>query len=423
MKNTQIKKIASNSRDILSFFFPKKMNVRSNRNVFDKKFVVAVIPTYRPLQSTYDLAFDIIRYHKNTHVIVVDDSTPLTKENRESVSVLRKLKTLAKSNKNLTILRTPENRLKAGALNFGIEFAGTFKKKPDAVLTFDDDVIITSTTIPNMINALYSRANLGVVCSVSRVKNKHENILTRLQALEYHSFNVAKIADDGFLKGPLVMQGMLSAFRYSAIKKVKGFKPGHLIEDYDITARIKKAGWQAGIAYNAVAWTYVQETLPKLWKQRVRWSYGGIGVVKQFWRDTYTVFQDLVGHSLFVALVILIIASFAVANNQIANPILVAGLIIVSIIQFIISFWFNLFIMFDYDEKDLVDWIIKFSVLPEFIYSNILTLVLIGSYLFFVFNAASNRLVKLLPNLSKAQTAILGVFEKFGYSVSWGTRK
>jgi len=43
-----------------------------------------------------------------------------------------------------------------------------------------------------------------------------------MQGLEYHSFNVSKIADNGFVSGPLVMQGMLTAFRMSLLEQTDG---------------------------------------------------------------------------------------------------------------------------------------------------------------------------------------------------------
>lgn len=404
------------------FFVPKRSKYKTFKDILALKKTIAIIPTFCPSPITYKLVADLLNWHPELEVIVVDDSTPLTYKNRKSVNVLNNLKKLAGKNKRLKLLRTPQNKLKAGALNFGIEYIQKQNKNPHVIVTFDDDVAINKDTLLHVVSSLYGRPHVGVVCSMSKVRNKNVNILTRLQALEYHGFNITKIADDGFLYGPLVMQGMLSAFRYEAIKQVNGFTTGHLIEDYDITVRIKQSGWHAGIASSAMAWTDAPHTLSQLWKQRVRWSYGGIGVVKNSWRSTYTVFQDLVGHALFLVLFALIIASFVIPNNEIASPAIITALVIIAVLHFVISFSFNVLTLITYPERDKFDWIIKLSILPEFIYSNILTLILLGSYIYFVFNSASKRLVKVSPKLKKFQTAGLNVFQKLGYSMAWGTR-
>ncbi len=414
--------IRSAAHHTARFFVPKRKITKNDAINFSDKTIVALIPTYKPTTSTYRLANNLFKWHSNIHVIVVDDSTPINYKNRKSLGVLSRLKLLSRKEKRVKVLRTPQNRLKAGALNFGLMYIRTRKIKPNVVITFDDDVIINRKTLPEMVRALYADSKIGCVCSLCRVKNKNKNVLTRLQALEYQGFNITKIADDGFLRGPLVMQGMLTAFRYKAMRQVKGFTPLHLIEDYDITARIKQAGWHAAIAARAEAWTYVPEHFADLWRQRVRWSFGGIGVVFSFWKSLYTVFQDLVGHLLYLSLLFLIIASFIVPNHMNVPPLLVQALIFVALVQFLLSFGFNIVMMKSYDERDRFDWLLKISILPEFIYSNMLSLVVLGSYLFFVFNLLTRRIKNTgsLPGRLKDLGAKM--FNKLGYSLAWGTR-
>lgn len=401
-----------------NFFVPAQINRQLLQKQTGKRIAV-LIPTYCPTDQTYELITSILRWHPDALVVAIDDSTPLVTENLPS---LEKIKRIAVYKRNCIYLRTPTNTLKAGALNYGIQYLEKLVKKPEIVFTFDDDVEINEHTLPAMIETLFSEETVGAVCSKALVKNKKANLLTRLQALEYHNFNITKTADNGFLLGPLVMQGMLSAFRYSALSQIKGFTNMHLIEDYDITARLKFAGWQVKMAGQALAWTLVPEKFEVLWKQRVRWTYGGIYIVRQFWKSVPIIFQDLIGHFLFLGLVALIAASFILKINEPENPTLIFILLTISAIHFVFGLLFNVITLLSYSNRDRLDWVIKLTLLPEFLYYTVLSLVLLGAYFFYLYNLIGLALVKRVKYLSTPFKWGLALFQKFGYSSTWGTR-
>ncbi len=413
-----LKKLAESP---VSFFIPKHQNLKVSKEFLDKKIVAAIIPTYKPKMITYRLIKNMTKWYPDMMIVVVDDSTPSSCKN---FKIIKKIKQLARLNTRVTYLRTPVNRLKAGALNYGFDYVSiALEQKPHIVITLDDDVILTRKTIRAMIKSLYSEVTMGAVCTLAKVKNKNVNLLTRLQAFEYHNFNITKISDNGFLKGPLVMPGMLTAFRYAAIREASGFTTGHLIEDYDLTAKLKSKGWQVSIAKDTEAWTMVPEDLGSLWKQRVRWVYGGLTVLRNYWKNIPTVFQDLFGHFLFISLFTLVIFSFIFARSYNGNPTLILLLLILSVINFLAANAFNLLTFLTYSQKDRVDWIIKLSLIPEFIYSNFLTLVLLGTYLFFVYNKLLGTLSRKVNFILKIYKVGLVFFGKAGYSLSWGTRQ
>lgn len=411
------KRIAEES---VHFFAPKKDIVDLDPTKFENKKVAVLIPTHGPSGLTYNLLLAMMNWHPNVVLVVIDDCTPETKKN---LVTLTKIRELAKQNNNLTYLRTPYNELKAGALNFGIDYVMSLAKKPDVIFTFDDDVIINQNTIPQMVATLFSDDSVGAVCSEVRVINKNTNTLTRLQALEYHNFNITKIADNGFLKGPLVMQGMLTAFRASAMQQLGGFTKGHLIEDYDITARLKDHGWKVKIAQKAIAWTHVPETVEALWKQRVRWISGGLQVLGQFWKKAEVVYQDLLGHVFFVTLLALIIMSFFyVRSSDASNPETVTILFVLSLFNFFVAFIFNIVSLALYKDADFKDWAIKTLIIPELIYSNILSLILLGSYFFILYSKVFKPLANKVGIFSKPYNWGLAAFNKAGFSSQWGTR-
>jgi len=389
---------------------------------YEKISVSAIIPTYKPGHLTLRLVEDLARWNPNIDIYLVDDSTP--EGYPESNMVFTRA--VAVSDR-VMLLRTPVNTLKAGALNFGLKhiFAEERQNWPDVVLTLDDDILISQGTVKNLVMELMSVEELGAVCSQCRVLNKNKNLLTRLQSLEYLGFNATRLADEGFFRGPLVMHGMLTAFKAEALRTVRGFAEGHLIEDYEITTRLKTAGWSVKSAIDSEAWTVVPETFGKLWKQRTRWSYGGITVIDNV-KYLPSVIQDLIGHATFWATIImldiLIVGSLLGAGSGV-SPEIPYAIIALSVFQLAIWYVFQLWLMGLYKDKDAYDWLIRASLVPEFIYANVLTLVLVGSYFFLFFNILTRSVTRRSSLLTRNIVAGgRAFFRACGYSKGWGTR-
>ena len=409
--------VVTRESDLKSFILPKrypKIPV-----AYERLHITAIIPTYKPERLTVKLVASIVEWNPNVRIVVVDDCTPI--EYREGAALFEKI---ASFSEKVTVLRTPVNKMKAAALNFALQqiFARRDAAMPDVILSLDDDVVITPSTVERLVSELMAQSNLGAVCSQCRVLNKNANLLTRLQGLEYLGFNATRLADEGFYRGPLVMHGMLTAFRVSALKEAGGFAEGHLIEDYEITTRLKSNGWSVKLALGAPASTVVPETFYDLWRQRTRWSYGGITVVTKTARLS-SVLQDVIGHSVFFATLVMI-ALMALFQGSDHVPLGIARTVIVlSFVQLALWYGFQLWVMRLYREKDARDWLIRISLLPEFVYTNILTMILVGSYLFLVFNVLT-RSIKRGGSLVARRLVAMGtaLFALCGYSESWGTR-
>lgn len=398
------------------FVFPEEYR-STYFDIFTVKIAV-IVPTYKPGPLTATLVGDIVRHNPGVHVYVVDDCTPSSYTEASSIFT-----SIASNGKAVTLLRTPVNRLKAGALNYALHVIDRepLKLRPEVIITLDDDVVINEHTIRNLVIELMRYKKVGAVCSQCFVYNRTKNLLTRLQSLEYQGFNATRLADEGFLGGPLVMHGMLTAFRRTALESVKGFREKHLIEDYDITARLKERGWHVKSAVNARAWTLVPETLGALWRQRARWFYGGMMVVSSMKKLT-PVMQDVIGHGVFIVTIILINALLFFRGEGVPHAV-ADWILLLAFLHLGVWYSFQMWLMHLYREKDVYDWILRGTVVAEFVYSNIMTLVLIGSYLFFGFNLLARRVLELRNgHLSLIVERGRRVFLDFGYTEGWGTR-
>lgn len=361
---------------------------------------------------------DLLRYNPKLHIVVVDDSTPPGYES--SMLVLEHFRSLAP---RVTLLRTPQNKLKAGALNLGVAhlLARKGPHTPAVILTLDDDVVVAPETIASMVDELLGDPGLGAVCSHCAVLNKNKNLLTRMQGLEYVGFNAIRLSDRGFMRGPLVMHGMLTAFRVRALRQAGPFAEGHLIEDYEMTTRVKALGWDVRAAMGAPAWTEVPERLRDFWRQRTRWSLGGVQVVMAT-PDRTAVLQDVLGHGVFIATLAVLALLFLSSADSMVPWWFSAIIISLSCVQLISWYGLQLYLMRWYREKDAWDWLLRASLIPELLYSNIMTLVLLGSYAFVCFD----RLARYSMNWGSVGAgitrAVYAAFRAIGYSGHWGTR-
>ncbi len=397
-----------------NFLIPTQ--TQGTHKVFEPN-VSAVVPTYKPGATALRLVEDLLYHNPKLSVVVVDDSTP--HEYAPSVLVLERLRSLGP---RVTVLRTPSNKLKAGALNLGLShlLARKGPHTPPVVLTLDDDVVIAPQTVQRLVEALLSNPKLGAVCSACRVLNKNTNLLTRLQGLEYVGFNAIRLGDQGFLYGPLVMHGMLTAFRVRALRQAGRFMEGHLIEDYEMTTRLKSIGWHVRGVLDAPAWTEVPERLGGFWRQRTRWSLGGVQVVLAAGKPV-AVLQDILGHVMFVATLAMLMVLMLVDGGG-APSLLLQVLIVLSVAQFISWYALQLWLMRWYKEKDAWDWLLRVSIVPELLFSSIMTVVLLGSYAYMGFALLARGLGRL--GSVGVGIAKLGItlFAKLGYSGGWGTR-
>lgn len=154
---------------------------------------------------------------------------------------------------------------KSAAVNLALARAtGEFVINVDCDCTFDRHAI------KNILAPLTDPA-VGAVSGNIVVRNARENLVTAFQAIEYLiTISQGKQAAD--LTGQVsCVSGAFGAFRHAALLHVGGLDAGGG-EDLDVTLRLRKAGWRAVFAADALCYTDVPDTLNALVRQRFRWE-------------------------------------------------------------------------------------------------------------------------------------------------------
>lgn len=191
-------------------------------------------------------------------VVVVDDGS--TDGTYEEAAAYR--------GENVTVL-SRTNGGKHGALNFALSCA-----RGDVIIAVDADSVVEPTAISRAVGALQSDDDLGAVAGTVKVGNR-DGHLARMQALEYVvGINTLRRAFALF-DSVMVVPGCFGAFRREALDDVGGYDPDTVAEDFDLTVRLLKAGWNVHTT-DGVVTTEAPFSLGDLYRQRLRWTRGNI---------------------------------------------------------------------------------------------------------------------------------------------------
>jgi len=201
-----------------------------------------------------------IDYPKNRLIIrVIDDGS--TDRTWERVQVFQGIE-------NVYIMRK-ENGGKHTALNLAIETATT-----EYVGNLDADAFISKDTLKKIMWQFLSDPEMMAV-SPAVVIHDPKGFLEKAQDVEFNMFVLMKRALSS-LNGIHVSQGQFSIFRKKVFDDLGPYKNGHQNEDLEISYRMQVNGYKIGQCHDAYVHTMAMDTLPTLYKQRLRWTYGFI---------------------------------------------------------------------------------------------------------------------------------------------------
>ncbi len=174
-----------------------------------------------------------------------------------------------------------ENGGKFTAMNLALEHVGD----AEFVGFLDADSFVA----PDALREIVAGFTTGDTAAVTASMSIHEprTLLQRMQYAEY-TFSIMLRHVFSSINGLYVTPGPFSFYRYAALKDLGPFKHAYLAEDMEMAMRIQRAGLKIGNALRARVYTKGPATLPKLIKQRTRWTTG-------FIRNLFFDYRDLIG--------------------------------------------------------------------------------------------------------------------------------
>jgi len=168
-----------------------------------------------------------------------------------------------------------ENGGKASALNYGLIYA-----KGEIIVIVDADTIIGRNSLKEIVKGFQVDEHVAAVAGNIKVRNR-VNMITKCQALEYITgIQIVRRAFD-IVGSITIVPGALGAFRKSILVESGSYGKDTIVEDFDQTIKILKAGLITQGSTKATAYTEAPNTLHDFIAQRKRWYRGNIQVLKR----------------------------------------------------------------------------------------------------------------------------------------------
>lgn len=276
--------------------------------------------------------------------------------------------------KGITVhaLKTETNLYRAGACNLALKQVTT-----KYVVMMDAGTTLEKHALEHAIKTLESNPNIGLVCSKAGVEKNGKGLLYRLQKLEYANTDLSRMITQNNV---MISHGLFSATKKEIIKKVGYYSENMLLEDYDLTVKVKQLGYLAVFSPKICAYTETVKTIKQLIKQRYRWFIGGLDVLTKYGYTKATK-EDIFGHALyltfFMAIMGTLIFGFTFNNFQITYTNIMLIPIALATINYVTSL-IGLSFVENLTKKDVV---IRATILPELLYCIFLELVRWKAYL------------------------------------------
>ncbi|MCV0400617.1 MAG: glycosyltransferase [Nitrosopumilus sp.] len=273
-----------------------------------------------------------------------------------------------------------ENGGKATALNYGMVYA-----KGEIIVVVDADTIIGRNSLKEIVKGFEISEHVAAVAGNIKVRNRM-NWITKCQALEYITgIQIIRRAFDVF--GSItIVPGALGAFRKSFLVEAGAYGKDTIVEDFDQTIKLLKAGLITQGSSKATAYTEAPNTLRDFIAQRKRWYRGNIQVLKRhsdaLTNPRFGYLQRLSLPYLFLGMVVTPIIGFIATANAILGIIMGDGLYIlqISAIFIVVHYlmtalairidnedpkllWHTIFLVFGF--KQIIDFLLLKAIIEQ----------------------------------------------------------
>ncbi len=273
-----------------------------------------------------------------------------------------------------------ENGGKSTALNYGMVYA-----KGEIIVIVDADTIIGRNSLKEIVKGFEVHEHVAAVAGNIKVRNRM-NLLTKCQALEYITgIQIIRRAFDIF--GSItIVPGALGAFRKSFLLEAGAYGKDTIVEDFDQTIKLLKAGLITQGSSKATAYTEAPNTLKDFVAQRKRWYRGNIQVLKRhsdaLTNPRFGYLQRLSLPYLFLGMVVTPIIGFVATANAILGVILGDGVYIlqISLIFIVVHFlmtalalridkedpkllWYTIFLVYGF--KQIIDFLLLKAIIEQ----------------------------------------------------------
>ena len=236
-------------------------------------FVSILMPAHNESRILYPVVKEMVdlNYPEYEVILINDGSSDDTSE---------VLKDLAIKYDRVRVIDLKENCGKANALYLGLIAA-----KGEILVGVDADSYLDKNALRYLVSHFVNRHNgerVGAVTGNPRVRNRG-TLLGKLQLCEYASIISLIKRTQRVLGKVMTVSGVCVAYRKRALMECGFWDRDMMMEDIAVTWKLEKNFWDVRYEPRALCWMLVPETIKGLWRQRRRWSEGGLEVIFRHW--------------------------------------------------------------------------------------------------------------------------------------------
>lgn len=252
------------------FWFLVLLNSKFDKDIKIKNYpsVSILIPAYNEesgIEKTIKSCLNL-KYKGKLEIIVINDCST-----DDTLNIAEKYKD------KIIVVDKKKNGGKAAAINSGLEYV-----KSDFIGVVDADSEVNYDSLQISMKYFFQKDSdkVGAVISKMKPENESNNILERVQLIEYMLVGLIRSLSAS-LRLLHLTPGVLSIYRTNVIRKLKGFDSNNLTEDFEIGVRVRKLGYMIEYAHRSTVFTTTPSSFKIFLKQRIRWSRGFIQTHKK----------------------------------------------------------------------------------------------------------------------------------------------
>lgn len=236
--------------------------------------VSVVVPCYNEAENIEEtITFLMDSVYPNFDIIAVNDGS--------SDATAEILDTLCTRYEKLRVIHLAENQGKSMALRMA-----ALMSPHDYLICIDGDALLDKYAINWMMSHLLSGSRVGAVTGNPRIRTR-STLLGKIQVGEFSAI-IGLIKRAQRIYGRVfTVSGVVTAFRKAALHQAGYWSMHTVTDDIDVSWRMQLNHWDIRFEPNALCWILMPETLRGLWRQRLRWSQGGMEALIEHGREMF----------------------------------------------------------------------------------------------------------------------------------------
>jgi exo-beta-1,3-glucanase (GH17 family)/cellulose synthase/poly-beta-1,6-N-acetylglucosamine synthase-like glycosyltransferase len=169
---------------------------------------------------------------------------------------------------------------KAGALNFALQHTDP---AAEIIAVIDSDYVVDPGWLRDLAPQ-FTRQEVAIVQAPQDYRDQDESTFKSMCFSEYRGFFYIGMVSRND-RNAIIQHGTMTMVRKSVLEAVNGWSEWCITEDAELGLRIFEAGHEAVYIPRSYGRGLMPDTFSDYKKQRFRWAYGSIQIIKHHWNE------------------------------------------------------------------------------------------------------------------------------------------